>query len=529
MNVPKTEDARRKPGYTQTGKIRPASAMPEPEIISLPKYKTISWACQNNGDMGTRNYLSLDENARDLFVASMRWAENHWDDTAGLLGDSGDAKLDARHHEIRGSVWYAFGLLMRNATDDVARAVRVIDTVLNYQFDAPGRAFHGTFFRAPEEPYPPNDAVIWRDYDPNWREFIITALALVLSEYADQLPATLVKKIDAAIRKAVAGAQARGLSASYTNIALMYAFMLCFAGNRFDNPTWFAEGERMALEVYRLFKPHDSFAEYNSPTYYGVDLYALALWRTYPALSPLLSQLGSEMESSLWRDVAQFYHADLRNLAGPYDRSYGMNMLDYISVIGIWMRLATDKYLAPFPNTDHPFEHEHDIGFVPLIAFLGAQIPDDALEHFRAFRGERYIEHVLADSPRRVATAWLGIDRMIGAEFTSRTPPQSNQLHPGTIHWRIDANHIGWIRLFYLEPVDARARKTVWRLRRRAKSHFSSTRPARASIKLNVTVGDCRSCSCASRRLQKSFKSNRAEILSRFATALTRINLSNVH
>ena len=56
-----------------------------------------------------------------------------------------------------------------------------------------------------------------------------------------------------------------------------------------------------------------------------------------PALSPLLAKLGGEMESSLWRDTTQFYHADLRNLAGPYDRSYGMNLLDYVSVIGIWI------------------------------------------------------------------------------------------------------------------------------------------------------------------------------------------------
>ncbi|MBI5302670.1 MAG: hypothetical protein HY868_11075 [Chloroflexi bacterium] len=406
-----------------------------------------------------KHFDLLDANARDLFVAAMRWMESHWDEAAGLLGNPGDDDHATPYHSIRGSVWYAFGLLMRNSAGDVARAVRVMDTVLDYQFDAPGRVFHGTFFRAPEEPYPPADAVIWRDYDPNWREFIITALALVLFEYTEQLPETLTQKMDGAIRKAVAGALARGLSASYTNIALMYAFMLCFAGKRFDEPAWFAEGERMAREVYRLFKQHDAFAEYNSPTYYGVDVYALALWRSYPALSPLLAQLGSEMEATLWRDIAQFYHADLRNLAGPYDRSYGMDLCRYISVIGIWMRLATDKQLAPFPNTDHPFDHEHDIGFVPLVAFLGANVPPDALEHFVAFRGERQVEHVLADAPRCVATAWLGKDRIIGGEFTSRTAPQSNQLHPATIHWRVDAEHVGWVRAFYLEPVDARASK----------------------------------------------------------------------
>jgi hypothetical protein len=406
-----------------------------------------------------RNCDSLDANARDLFDASMRWMENRWDAAAGLLWDSDQAKLTAPHHTVRNSVWYAFGLLMRNRPADNERAVRVMETVLSYQFDAPGRIFHGTFYRAPEEPYPPADAVIWRDYDPNWREFIITALALVLTEYADRLPAALVHQIDAAIRKAVTGAQARGLSASYTNIALMYAFMLCFGGKRLNEPAWIEEGERMAREVYRLFKQHDAFAEYNSPTYYGVDVYALVLWRAYPALSPLLAQLGSEMESSLWADLAQFYHADMRNLAGPYDRSYGMDMRRYVSVIGIWMRLALDKSRAPFPDTDHPFGHDHDIAFVPLIAFLGADVPPEAREHLGAFRGERQIERTISDSPRRIVTAWLGRDRMIGAEFTSRSSPQSNQLHPATIHWGIDGDRIGWLRLVYLEPVDARASK----------------------------------------------------------------------
>ena len=167
--------------------------------------------------------------------------EGYWDEAAGLLWDSG-ANRAAPQHTIRGSVWYAFGLLMRQRPGDSARAVRVIDTILNYQFDAPGRVFHGTFWRAPEEPYPPAEAVIWRDYDPNWREFIITALALVLLEYAEHLPGALGQRIDAATRQAVAGALARGLSASYTNIALMYAFMLCFAGQRCAEAAWLAEG-----------------------------------------------------------------------------------------------------------------------------------------------------------------------------------------------------------------------------------------------------------------------------------------------
>jgi hypothetical protein len=134
-------------------------------------------------------------------------------------------------------------------------------------------------------------------------------------------------------------------------------------------------------------------------------------------------------------------------------------MRRYVAVIGIWMRLTLDKHLAPLPDMEFSFEHEHDIGFTPLIAFLGAQIPPDAQEHFLVFRGERQIEHVIGNTPRRVVTAWLGKERMIGGEFTSLTPPQSKQLHPATIHWRIDAERIGWVRSLYLQPIDARAER----------------------------------------------------------------------
>jgi len=48
---------------------------------------------------------------------------------------------------------------------------------------------------------------------------------------------------DAAIPKAVEGALARRLRASYPNIALTNAFMLCFAGNRLGQAAWIEHGE----------------------------------------------------------------------------------------------------------------------------------------------------------------------------------------------------------------------------------------------------------------------------------------------
>ena len=70
------------------------------------------------------------------------------------------------------------------------------------------------------------------------------------------------------------------LQPSYTNIALMYGYLWAFAAVPSHRPDW-ANQAQWQESVYKLFKQHDSFFEYNSPTYAGADFYGLALWRDY--------------------------------------------------------------------------------------------------------------------------------------------------------------------------------------------------------------------------------------------------------
>ncbi len=405
----------------------------------------------------------LNTNERDLLLTSLAWADRFWDEHMGLLwapGDRPDPQGDIPRvsHTVRDSTWYALGLLLRNGPGDRERAVRAVDSILTYQFNEPGQVYHGTFYRAPEEAHPPAPALEWKHYDPNWREFIMTTFAAILIEFEEWLPRALVERIDAAFVRAVDGALARGLSASYTNIALMHVFMLCYAGRRLGRPDWEQAGESMAAEVYRLFKLHNTFYEYNSPTYYGADLYALALWRRYGTSSSLRA-LGAEMEALLWTDIARYYHAGLRNLAGPFDRSYGMDMRRYAAVVGMWLWLAVGRDAAPFPWPHERFAHAHDFLFAPPAALLGAVAPAAVLPHLQAFQGERQVEQVIADAPRRVATAWLEERLMIGAEHASGSKRGHVQYHPATMHWRVGENDVGWLRLVHTEPVDAVASK----------------------------------------------------------------------
>ncbi len=424
--------------------------------------------------------FSHDANAQQLLDASSGWMDGYWDEARGLLWSPGDV-ADPLHpklgpdHMVKESAWYALGLFLRNAPGDAQRAIRALGAILTNQYDEPGRVYHGTFRVTAEEPHPPESPVIWKDYDPNWREFIITTLAIILIEYERQLPPALVEKIDLAIRRVVEGALRRGLKATYTNIALMNAFMLCYAGNRLNEPAWTQSGEAMAQEIHRLFKRHDAFEEYNSPTYYGIDLYALAAWRAYG--SSLLRQLGARMEASLWTDVARFYHAGLRNLCGPFDRSYGMDMRRYVALLGEWIWLVTGQAGAPCPALDRPFAHAADFCFGPCAAILGAEVPGEAQSHLLAFQGERQVERVISDSPRRVATAWLAPDIMIGAESTDGAVPASAQFHPATVHWRAGAGEVGWIRVRPHFPLDARASANRLDVTGYGKYHFQICAP----------------------------------------------------
>ena len=408
---------------------------------------------------------------RTLTEAALEWMAPHWDDATGLLWmittepHPTNVPPGTRVHVVRDSLWAAVGLLDRDGVGDRERALRAIEAALATQLVAPGTPHHGTFKRAPEEPVPPADSVVWKDFDPNWREFVGTMLIILLEDFRAAMPRDLAERMERALRWAAEGSLARNVPASYTNIALMAAFLLRWCGDRFGEQVWGDAGDRLASETYGIHKEDETFPEFNSPTYYGVNLFALALWRSYSG-SAETRRMGEEMEAGLWRDVARFYHAGLRNVCGPYDRSYGMDMTEYAAILGLWVWAALGgEDAAPFPDWRRPFGHTNDFCVAPTVAHLGARVPDEARAHLLAFQGERSVERVISREPRRVATAWLGERLMVGAQDASGAKAPRDQYHPATAHWRLPGGGVGWLRVRHAIPVDARAserRLEVW-------------------------------------------------------------------
>ena len=234
----------------------------------------------------------------------------------------------------------------------------------------------------------------------------------------------------------------------------MDAYLLNYVGKRLGVPEWESAGDAFALKVAEIFQRHDAFEEYNSPTYYGVNFYALALWRGY-GQSAYLREKGAKMETLLWADFARFYHAGLRNVAGPWDRSYGMDMTRYVALVGVWAWLAVGRHRAPVPDFSQTFYHSSDLCFGATAALVGTRFPDSSLPHLMAFQGARRVEQRITDE--RVASAWLEDGLMLGAEHTNRSKRGHSQFHPLTIHWQMPAGQIGWVKLIHALPVDVTA------------------------------------------------------------------------
>jgi hypothetical protein len=409
----------------------------------------------------------LSDNTRAQFEQMMDGTQRSWDSSAKLLRASGfipgkaypgNYKEDPHYFEnccytVRSTASYALNLLYRDAPGDRERAAQALDGVLSNQYEKPGVRWFGTFKRTPEEPTPGPDAVMWRDYDPNWREFIGTVFMMILVEYPDRIPQELAQRLYRSIDLAVEGEAAeQRLVPAYTNPSLMFGILWDFASEHDRRLDWRMQSGDWIESVYRLFRQYDAFSEFNSPTYNSVDFYALALWREYGSTERIRMQ-GSAMEASLWEEVGTFFQPELHTLSGPYDRSYGMtNTGDGFLQLLHYARNPNGTPLNLDPSKLPP-------GFSVQMEILGAVVPSEVIGHLQTFQGEHLVRKQITD--QRVATAWIGKNVCFGAEATNKTRDvgHNSQFHPVTIQWRTPSGDLGWVRVVGSPMIDATADK----------------------------------------------------------------------
>ncbi len=362
--------------------------------------------------------MLLDDFIEDEFPAGVKLADVLSDQTS-----------------LRNKTRLAQALMFRNKTNDTENALAIIRWILRYQHVDETSKNYG----------------IWRTsvaddrLDQNWREFIGCDLIIIYHYYKDRIPADLLADIEKGLVHAARGAMKRNVGADYTNISIMSAFLMDFVGTEFKQPALQTAGIKKAKDVVALYNRHETFSEYNSPTYYGVTLIAVALWREL-ASSPEIKAMGRTLERSFWKEIATFYNPNLKNMVAPYFRGYGMDMQKYYSITGLWMAVALDsKDLAPIPYKQGPKFGE--VGNISCIYHLGLEIPEINLMQLRSFTVPRYLERTVPNTypgdSLKYVTSMINENWMMGGVWGNRKP--WNQVKTGAIHWKNGDSDIGWL------------------------------------------------------------------------------------
>ena len=368
-----------------------------------------------------------------------QWARRQWDPATGFVFNPPGGYVElgslAGRHLVRETAWFALAALDH---DEPATACRALGAVLARQYDRPGAAWHGTFPVFAHDPEPGDDAVEWYSYDPNWRQFVGLAVALILERHGDTLPSDVRQACEHAVVTCVAGEPAGRITPSYTNPALMHAWLARWVGERFGVPEYSARGDELGATLAARFRATGTVDEFNAPTYYGVDLVAAALWCHVD--DPTWREAGRSLLEALLDELRFLYHPRLHTLCGPFTRAYTLDLASSVTLYGLWRFVARGD-AGSLPPLTGAIPHAHDLFFAPLIeaAGLPAGQPfpadDDALPRERAFR--------LGDGRR--ATASLGSDAMAGAEEGGGRRDQVwDQYLPGTLHCR-DGDAVRWV------------------------------------------------------------------------------------
>ena len=451
-------------------------------------------------------YDQLSPEGKTLLNEALKRLDAAYDPVSRLVSWRFDEKKEV---SLRGSLYYALALMIKdgdgawNIIEGICRAVMAL------QIDAPGEIFNGVFRHNPDEALPPVGAldynrlglygrywadctwervtdgfhqklaahplysehvgeiegmlrkaltetvpVVWDTYEPNLREFLLMCFAMLLRHGEGYMSAALKKDILHSTRLAMEGSVTRSktnFTPLNTNIQCMHIFLLDYFGKLLNEPAWRDYAVAYAQGMLTRYREYHACAEFNSPTYCGVDLSTLGFVRRYSDNEPLKA-LAEELESGIWHDMADFYNPSMRNFCGPYSRAYEMDMAVHTCFCDMLYWALGEK---DFPW--HPFSVESVNN--PLMLLGDVRMPEDVKRSFLTPKEDVTVCRVFRELSERgdpennsalcTAEAWITPDLMAGVMRGSENP--SHQLHPLVVFWR-QKEGLGTIKLLRCLP-----------------------------------------------------------------------------
>ncbi len=168
-----------------------------------------------------------------------------------------------------------------------------------------------------------NDTVM----DLNAVDFCLENGSLIWLQHRDKLPPAARDKLHQLLELGLEGARRQKVASSYTNISILNAQCLILTGEGLDKPEFIDEGYKR-LDALFEYTRANGVHEYNSPTYYMVDLNGLEKIIAHCKRDSGKRQAMAMLEL-IWTDIAANWFPAANRLGGSQSRTY-----DYLHGLG---------------------------------------------------------------------------------------------------------------------------------------------------------------------------------------------------
>lgn len=287
---------------------------------------------------------------------------------------------------------------------------------------------------------------------------IRTQLVQIVELYSDILGEDLVSRIEDAVEISAVGEMRRNgtypeddnLVLAYSNPSLMRCLTVGWIGARRNNATFINFANEQGAQLLELFKANGSntLGEFNAPTYYGMDIWALAANIAYGPKNATMTTNAEYILTELWDDIAAHYNPYLRNLAGPYDRAYTRDMTVHSAVLSLWWwGLFGREYggQPPLGDVDLLYDVAQGAALAQLMDTAAQYISNEtaaALKATGTWTGSRLLNKTIRSSldtdVLRVATSYVSAEVMVGGVTVAEDVNRGAQFVPAIVHWAAD-------------------------------------------------------------------------------------------
>ena len=197
----------------------------------------------------------------------------------------------------------------------------------------------------------------------------------MLTRHADKLTTDAQHHLTDLMVQSLPAWEPREFGRGNVNHPMVATWLLAAAGAALDRHQSSQAADERLQRFIHIFSQTGDMSEYNSPTYLGPTLIALANIGTHAAMES--TRLRARLiEERLWAGVAARWHSPTQQMAGPHSRAYADSTVGGAGIMRYLMHAVLDAPVFWDDATARLYEHDHEGEWATKVAATTFCFPD---------------------------------------------------------------------------------------------------------------------------------------------------------